>query len=377
MSGKPDDFLGAARIERYMAWDLLGTGKVRGAWAIADRLQPESWIELHYDASGLLLGIREWLEGETQPVERRLTLDSAGRLVQSERTGPDPAVRNRNSYKYDARGMLCERQEVELATGTVHFRTLSKCNAQGVIIENAMHDGQGVLKERSVMEVDAHGRCLKETKYTGAQGMLIGHFVFVRDALGRETRRTWHDQSGRVHTVTDTQYDSDNRPVLVTLTVTGHEPRTMVMTYTPTGKKASVEVRDLRGKRLSATTPSAAGPTWRKSFVTPTATERLQARRFAEPVPPLPADANGLIRVAYSHFEAERYADALPLFEQVAAAHPEDVYALSAVAACALKLGRFEQARQWYERALALAPEHPQCKRGYELVRRALGSAAK
>ena len=47
---------GASRLERFLLWELLGNGTVRGIWPVADGQEPDAYVELHLDGRGRVVG---------------------------------------------------------------------------------------------------------------------------------------------------------------------------------------------------------------------------------------------------------------------------------------------------------------------------------
>jgi tetratricopeptide (TPR) repeat protein len=77
-----------------------------------------------------------------------------------------------------------------------------------------------------------------------------------------------------------------------------------------------------------------------------------------EPLPPCPPGPGTLLARAVRHYDAGEFPLALACAAQAVAADPDNVAALSERAAALVALGRLEEARVVYARALAIDPHH-------------------
>ena len=85
------------------------------------------------------------------------------------------------------------------------------------------------------------------------------------------------------------------------------------------------------------------------------------------------ADIGALETAGLAHAAAGRFAEALPLFERVAAHLPGSATAAANCGAACANLLRMAEAKVWYERALAIDPMHPVASLGIGAVLRILG----
>ena len=156
----------------------------------------------------------------------------------------------------------------------------------------------------------------------------------------------------------------------------GGEAKTVRVSYDPQGKKAGMQVVGADGKKRAEVRATPTDTSWRRSFTEPGEFSgdglggRLVDERGLND-----SRRDILVVLAYDHFKNQRYAEAMPIFERLAEAHPDDVYVLSGAGACALRLERFELAMRWYDQVLERDPAHGPSLKGRDVVRAALGLA--
>ncbi len=365
-----------ATVKRFHYWELNGKGQINGRFPLAEGVKPDNYSELHYDAQGTLVQIREILEGTASPIVRVLHFDAKGRLEHSDRDGPEPTIKQRNSYKYGPDGLLCSRQESNRDTQAVVFETRSKCDKKGNIIEDKRHDAKGAVELWSQYEYNDKGYKTKETKRDANN--VLGHFCFFHDAEGHEIRREWHSADGKEQVSFVTKYGPNDLPIEATFQPAGKDSLTAVMTYDASGKRTSRQTVDHHGKRLQEVRQLPGQPAWAKSDA-PVPAPMPKGCGSLTSEKPLPSDdlAHAMVSAAYGYFEQRNYIEALPLFQMAAQKYPSDAYFPYGAATCSLKLHRFEAAVIYYRQALAIDPKHQGCKEGLELCAQAMPYAAK
>jgi hypothetical protein len=364
----------AASVKRFHFWILSGKGRHVGRFPIADSIEPDEYCELHYDDKGVCVLVREFIQGYAQPLVRKPTFDAQGRMKQSDRDGPDAETKLRNTYEYGPDGLLKARQETERATGQLRWRVLSKYDANGWAQEQQRFEADGKESQRSVFEVDAEGFFTKETKY--AAGVLLGHYVFRRDAQHREVGREWHSAAGRIMTTCTTAYGEHDLPREMQLRNPDGSTHIATFTYDPRGKCVSLQVKDAKGKLLEEHRTLPDGGLWKRSLVPPPQSLPKNTGALGVAVHQFERlsdeQAGAMIAAGCAHFQQANYIEALPMFQIAAARYPTDAYFPYAMGLCSLKLGRYEAAIVYYGQALALDPNHEPSLQGMELAKDAL-----
>lgn len=350
---------------RFQYWRLAGNGQVNGLLPISGERRPSYYVELERDARGALLAIREWFEGQPQPLERRPVFQGK-RLSYSDYVDPIEGWRGRNCYEYDARGLLCERYELDPA-GKQRFRFEVVCDDQGNIVEERQFDKRQRLKERHLYAYDSGGRLSKDSVFGGKDGSLLtGFFTFRYDARGNISRRAWHDSTGTERHAFLYTYDGEDQRTGIAIEKDGLVTAAMKKVIDEVGRTRSLEFRDQQGA-LFATEALAAGATQLKESlreIPPASlTEAEKAlltgeKTLAQLLAFTPEQLKALAVVAYSHLERGRFAQARALFEALALLEPADVYALAGVASALLLEKQPAAALSWYERALSHDPAH-------------------
>lgn len=350
---------------RFQYWRLAGNGQVNGLLPISGEQTPSYYVELERDAQGTLVVIREWFEGHPQPLERRPVFEGK-RLSYSDYVDPIEGWRGRNCYEYDARGLLCQRYELDPG-GKQRFRFEVVCDDRGNIVEERHFDKRQRLKERHCYELDPAGRPSKDSLYGGKDGSLLtGFFTFTYDERGNIARRAWHDSTGVERHAFSYRYDQRDQRIGIAIEKDGLTTTAMHKVLDEVGRTRSLEFRDQQGA-LFATEALAAGATQLKESLREippaslTEAERALVtgeKTLAQLLAFTPEQLRALAVVAYSHLERGRFAQARALFEALALLVPDDVYALSGVASSWLLQQHPAAALTWYERALSHDPAH-------------------
>jgi len=362
------------KTQRFQWWDMNGKGFIVGAMPVADGVEPEEYVELDNDA-GRVVAVREWLSGSAQPLKREPNYDPSGRIKFSEYTDPSEDNRyGRNAYEYDSRGLICARQETD-NKGKLVFRTLSECDADGKFLEETALDDKRKFVEKHLYQYDDSGNRVRDDVYRGYEGKrLTGSYVMTYDGLRRMLRRAWLDADGKEQSAFAYSYDHRDLCMSMTIERSGAVCAVVRNTYDARGRRLATDYVDEHGKPVVLERPRAQSAVQQR-----TSTRRPSPKTVAEDRPaerPEKPDRwiHAAITVGYHHYENSRFEKAQELFESVAAYRPDNVYALSGVAACALACGELEMALTWYERALARDPGHAPSLKGRAHVLKQLGN---
>jgi tetratricopeptide (TPR) repeat protein len=346
--------------KRFQYWRLSGTGQINGMLPIPAGQEPSYFVELEYNPSGQVVAVREWFEGHPEPLVRKPVFTSK-RLSYSDYVDPIDGFKGRNCYEYDKRGFLSQRYELDPA-GKQRFRFEVRCDDQGRFVEERQFDKRQRLKERHLYEHDGGGRQLKDSVYAGKDGsILTGYFTFAYDARGNISRRAWHDAAGNEKHAFVYAYDRDDRRTSIAIEQGGRATTSMSKGYDALGRSHSLEYRDGEGA-LFARETLAAGVTQLRESLREVPEAELSAserallsgeKTLASLMAFTPEQLRALATVAFSHLERGRFTQAKALFEALALLEPDNVYALSGVAAALLSQKHPEAALTWYERALS------------------------
>jgi hypothetical protein len=361
------------KTERFQWWDMSGRGYIVGAMPILEGIEPEEFIELDVDERGRVVAVREWLSGCAEPLTRKPSYDASGRIKFSEYTDPSEGNRyGRNAYEYDDEGLICARQETD-RKGKLVFRTLSKCDAEGRFLEETALDDKRKFVERHVYQYDAEGNRIRDDVYRGGDGKtLSGSYVMTYDAVRRMTRRAWLDADGREQSAFVYVYDHRNLCTAMSIERGGKVVTQVRNTYDARGRRLATDYVDDRGKPTVLERPRAQ-PKEQRTSVRKPSPETVPEDQPGERPEVTDRWIHAAITVGYHHYENGRYEKAQELFESVSAYRPDNVYALSGVAACALAQGHLEMALNWYDRALVRDPQHAPSLKGRALVMKQLG----
>lgn len=341
---------------RFQSWQLTGKGRVAGVFPLAEGLQPDLYTELELDKE-LVVGIKEYVEGSSRPLERRLTYDSQRRLQYSDYTDPSTGLSGRNSYEYDARGCLSARQETD-PQGRIRFRTLVRCDSQGRFLEEEVYDRRQRLQERHTYEHDSRGNVVKDVKFVGAEGkQLEGYFLISYDDRDRIVRRAWHGADGKERNTFLYQYDANDLRTEIAIESGGVRTLASRMEYDERGRRRSTEFLDQRGTAIARETMSESGRSRLWEAAPPQATP-LQGKPLAELAHLTPEQLNALAVLAYSYFEQGYFKEALSLYESLALLEPGNPAHAAGAGTCALALEQPQVALTWYDRALARSATH-------------------
>ncbi|MFC1609623.1 tetratricopeptide repeat protein, partial [Myxococcota bacterium] len=322
------------------------------------------YVELDYDAASRVVAVREWIRGCKEPLVREPHYDAKGRIQYSEYDDPSEGRWGRNSYEYDNQDRICARQEVN-RNGELVFRTLSKCDEEGLFLEETGLDKKLRLVERHVYEYDERGLRTLDTVFGGKGGPeKTGFYTMTYDDRGRMTRRAWHDKDDNEQSAFAYTYDAHNLLTTMAIERDGKVCTTVRNTYGVKGSLIATDYLDDAGKQLVLERPAATKPAERRTSLRRPNPEMVPQDEPATPRPVTDRWIHAALTVGYHHYENARYEKAQELFESVAAYRPDNAYALSGVAACALARGKLQTALNWYDRALATDPTHPPSIKG-------------
>ncbi|MCK5688551.1 hypothetical protein KAI87_04730, partial [Myxococcota bacterium] len=236
------------KIERFQFWTLNGKGKVIGWFPIAKGMTYDNFIELHYDAKGVVIRIIETVEGYKNKVIRRPRFDAKGRIKYSERQGPDAGVNYRNNYEYDSNGLMVSRHEIDLDTDAMRWKINVKCDAKGNFLDQKYYGPEGDLKTHSVYEYNKNGRKTKQTKFL--DGKEIGYFKFVLDEKDREVRRAWYSPDGDEKTSMLSTYNDLDLPIKTVFQDSNGVGKIAEISFTPQGKRIATQLKEKDGTLL-------------------------------------------------------------------------------------------------------------------------------
>lgn len=348
---------------RFQSWQLTGKGRVVGVFPLAEGLQPDLYTELELDKE-LVVGVKEYVEGSSRPLERKLTYDAQRRLQHSDYTDPSTGLSGRNSYEYDDRGCMSARQETD-PQGRVRFRTLVRCDAQGRYLEEVVHDKRQRLQERHTYEYDDRGNVVKDVKYVGADGkQLEGYFLISHDDRGRITRRAWHGADGKERNAFLYQYNANDFRTEIAIESGGVRTLASRMEYDERGRRRSTEFFDRRGTAIARETMSESGRSRLWEAAPPQAapgappSALLEGKPLAELAHLTSEQLHALAIMAYSYFEQGYFKEALSLYESLALLEPGNPAHAAGAGACALAAGQPQVSLTWYDRALARSATH-------------------
>lgn len=361
------------KTTRFQWWDMSGKGHIVGAMPIPDGVEPEEYVELDIDDSGRVVAVREWLSGCAEPLNRKPTYGPSGRISFSEYTDPSEGNRyGRNAYEYDTKGLICGRQETD-DKGKLVFRTLSVCDADGRFVEETALNDKRKFVEKHLYQYDDRGNRVRDDVYRGHEGkVLSGSYVMIYDGLRRMTRRAWLDAEGKEESAFLYSYDHRDLCESMTIERGGKVVTTVRNTYDAHGRRLATDYVDDKGKPVVLERPRTEGHPQRTSLRQPSA--EVPEDQPAERPQVTDRWIHAAITVGYHHYENGRFEKAQELFASVAAYLPDNVYALSGVAACALARGELEMALNWYDRALTRDPAHSPSLKGRAHVIKRLGN---
>jgi len=356
MAERPD----IAQRKKFQSWHLEPKGRIVGDWPLPDALEPSQYVELCYAADGQLLLIREHIEGQDAPLLRRPAFDG-GHLRRSDYKDPGTGLEGRNSYEYDARGLLCRRQETT-PKGALRFMIEVQCDASGRIVRQRLHDQKKRFKERIDYAYDAKGRRVKESFFRDADGQQpSGHVEKRYDDRDRVTRQSWFDASGALVNTFLYAYDALDRVVELAIERAGQKTLASAYTFDAKGRRIRTVLTDAEGAELAREEREG------RSFPGYAARGEgalSRERGLAELAGVDTAKLDEVVHVAYFFFEKGQLERARELFELLANLRPEDAYAATGVAACALAQEKHQTALNWYERALHRDPAFVQALAG-------------
>lgn len=352
-------------VKRYEAWALDGAGRINGVFPLPDGTEAEAYVELE-TAGGLVVEIREHLEGYADPLVRRPVHDPKRRLQHSDYVNPQLGIKGRNSYEYDARGFLKARQDAN-TQGKVRFRFEVRCDEKGRIVEERQLDARGRPQARYRYEHDAHGRVVKEHVFDGAEGERpVGTRTLEYGAGGRLARRTWRDGSGKERSAFSYRYDEQGRRTEICIETGGRRELSARFEWDERGRRTSMEMVDERraaslgkevregsgdGPKLTLWVPPA-------DAMTPEEAALVAERRYAELSGIGAPQREAMAALAYSHLERGRPAEARRLYQSLALLEPENAVFMAGAATAAMAEEQPRAALNWFERALAHQPGH-------------------
>lgn len=352
--------------ERYQVWELQGNGRYQFLWPIPQDHQPDQYIEVVYNAQGGVSAIHEWTEGTTKPLLREPSFDVNHRLIRSVYHDPGEGRRGINNYEYDERGFLCARFETD-PQHHLRFRVEMRCDAKGRLIEEKLFDHRMCLKSRHVYEYGAGNHLVtKESVFGGKQGQTLeGTITRSYDPQGRLIRQCWHHPDGSEKKSFSYRYDDQHYRIEMSIEEGGIKTVTSRFVRNEHGKKIETIFLDAQEGVLGREVHTSEGTTKQdSSFVPPTPDSNLKQsllrgeQKLTDLAHLSPKELQALTTVAYSHFENNRYKEALQLFDMLAMLDPDNVYYKHGAGACALQLGQAQTAFNWYERALGVQTDH-------------------
>lgn len=122
-------------------------------------------------------------------------LSEFSRLQYSDR-GEVEINRNRDRlWVFDMKGNLIEQIEYRATDGSLNYRVVFACEAEGRRTESAKYDSSGLLVEKSAYVYDAKGK-LTEVTVHGADGGLKEKEHYVYDDRGNQTESFSYDADG-------------------------------------------------------------------------------------------------------------------------------------------------------------------------------------
>ncbi|MBI2376526.1 MAG: tetratricopeptide repeat protein [Deltaproteobacteria bacterium] len=353
-----------ASTEKYLAWHLDGTGRHVGDWALPMSMSPGQYVELGRDSAGVLVEIREYVEGHAEPLVRwpRIT---RGRVEDSEYRDPVTGLAGRNSYEYDAKGCLRARQEVD-ERGTLRFRVEVECDSRSRIVRQRLFDRRGKLKERIDYAYDEQGRRNREAFFKDSAGAeATGHVERRFDGRDAVLEQSWFGASGEKLNTFHYQTDGLGRVVEIRLVREGVTSLVTSIEFDGEGKRRATVIRDGEGGEVSREGGAEAGRPVTRAGEEPSGPAGIGAEA-----------ARSLVHAAYFYFEKGQLDRARELFETVATVLPDDAYAAKGVAATAAAQGKHQTALNWFDRALARDPDDVEALAGRGEALFLLGRAA-